>query len=417
VSQRLYIPAFGELPDNANRTVPNNGSESARLRPARPSEWVADTGNNGTNFNGGEGIWYYEVPAELSTIPTAGTLPTRGVIFFASKGDNRLWAIDIDNELIELIYDTQNDQAFDDLRNMNGAPGNFNQVDNVVVSPAGDVLVAEDGTAMRLAIMFNDLPAKLLMQITRGGSEITGPAFTPDGSKLYFSSQRGPSGTSATGSSGVTYEMSIPPQFRAIQRADAFSFRERLTVAPEVIVTSELVTLDGFHGPLIVSISQGNGAELGIDDGLWTTEPTAVEAGQAVRVRHLSAATIGDAVETTLSVGLDNGLSNTSAVFVTVTSEPDTAPDPFDFGEKLDVPKDTLIESDVIVLTGFNLPAEIKCGPHCEYRVDAGVWTTEPGMLLPEQTLQTRHLSRKSTHQTHVRVGHVMGHFRTRTSK
>jgi uncharacterized protein len=85
-----------------------------------------------------------------------------------------------------------------------------------VVSPAGDVLVAEDGTAMRLAIVANGQPPKLLMQITRGGSEITGPAFTADGSRLYFSSQRGPSGPSGTGTSGVTYEMTIPPEFRAL---------------------------------------------------------------------------------------------------------------------------------------------------------------------------------------------------------
>ena len=61
------------------------------------------------------------------------------------------------------------------------------------------MLVAEDGTAMRLAVMLNNQPAKLLMQITRGNSEITGPALTPDGSRLYFGSQRGPSGANGTG--------------------------------------------------------------------------------------------------------------------------------------------------------------------------------------------------------------------------
>ena len=266
VSERLFIPEYNGLPAYNNVVVPNNNTESLRLRPARPIHWLADTGTNGTNFNGGEGIWYYEVPAELATIPTAGVHPTRGVIFFASKGDNRIWAIDIENSLIELIYDVQNDQAFTNLRNIGGTPGNFNQVDNVVVSPMGDVLVAEDGTAMRLALMFNDEPAKLLMQITRGGSEICGPAFTPDGSKLYFSSQRGPSGVAGTGSSGVTYEMTIPPQFRAIQKANPFAFLERLKVAPGVTVVSELVTIDGFYGPMVVSISPGNDAEFSIDE-------------------------------------------------------------------------------------------------------------------------------------------------------
>ena len=125
-------------------------------------------------------------------------------MFFATKGDNRVYAYDIDNQLIELIYDNENMQL----------ETGFDQVDNVVVSPAGDVLVAEDGNRMRLVVVVPNKPAKLLMQITRGGSEITGPAFTPDGSRLYFSSQRGPSGADGSGNDGVTFEMLIPEQYR-----------------------------------------------------------------------------------------------------------------------------------------------------------------------------------------------------------
>lgn len=40
-------------------------------------------------------------------------------------------------------------------------------------------------------------------------SEITGPAFTSDGSRLYFSSQRGKSGFVA-GTDGCTYEVTGP---------------------------------------------------------------------------------------------------------------------------------------------------------------------------------------------------------------
>jgi len=417
VSQRIHIPAWGALPGYSNITVANNATESARLRPARPIEWLEDTGTNGTNFNGGEGIWYYEVPAELATIPTAGTLPTRGVIFFASKGDNRIWAIDIDNNLIELIYDIQNNQSFTNLRNMNGAPGNFNQVDNVVVSPGGDVLVAEDGTAMRLAIMFNNLPAKLLMQITKGNSEICGPAFTPDGSKLYFSSQRGPSGVTGSGLSGTIYEMTIPPQFRAIQKADDFCFEDRLLSAAGVMVTSELTTLDGFYGPLQVWISAGT-AELSVDDGPWSSQPLSVVAGQAIRARHMNATTLGAWTKTTVTVGLLNGLSATSAQFRSTVGKADAKPNAFHFGQTLEVPFNTLIESQTIRLYGFNEAAPIVCGPGAEYRVAGGVWTSEPGSLLPEQTLQTRHVSNNSsvsTRKTYIKVGGVQGNFSTRT--
>ena len=66
-------------------------------------------------------------------------------------------------------------------------------VDNVVVAPNGDVLVAEDGGDMQLVAIS---PAgdvyPILQVIGHIGSEIAGPAFDPSGTRLYFSSQRGP---------------------------------------------------------------------------------------------------------------------------------------------------------------------------------------------------------------------------------
>ena len=163
-----------------------------------------DETTQGTRFAGGEGIWYYEIPEALRQTPAGGSVPTRGVMFFATKGDNRVWAYDIENQLIEIIYDNDNMQM----------ETGFDQVDNVVVSPSGDVLVAEDGALMRLVVVVPNGQAKLLMQITKGGSEIAGPAFTPDGSRLYFSSQRGPSGADGSGTGGATFEITIPEEYR-----------------------------------------------------------------------------------------------------------------------------------------------------------------------------------------------------------
>ena len=44
----------------------------------------------------------------------------------------------------------------------------------------------------------------LLQLVGQDASEITGPAFSPDGSRLYFSSQLGPTGHPAD---GITYEV------------------------------------------------------------------------------------------------------------------------------------------------------------------------------------------------------------------
>ena len=67
---------------------------------------------------------------------------------------------------------------------------------------------------------------------------------------------------------------------------------------------------------------------------------------------------------------------------------------------------------------GYNLPTTVVAGPHCEYRINGGMWTGEPGMIEQDQTLQMRHLSNKparSVRRTHLHVGGVTGHFTTRT--
>jgi secreted PhoX family phosphatase len=46
-----------------------------------------------------------------------------------------------------------------------------------------------------------------LQIVGQDNSEITGPAFSPDGTRLYFSSQRGTSGSVLD---GITYEITGP---------------------------------------------------------------------------------------------------------------------------------------------------------------------------------------------------------------
>ncbi len=189
--------------------------------PAEPQGAVrsqiesAGLGAPGTQFKGGEGLWHHELPAAAQTIPGGGSVPTRGIIFWSTKGDNRVWALDVENQLVELIFD--NEQIEPD----------FDDVDNVVMSPAGDIIVVEDYGAgdrpIRIMVLVPNQPAKVLVEANQPGSEMTGPAFSPDGSRMYFSSQRGPQipggqlliPPGAPGSGlGVTYELLIPPQFR-----------------------------------------------------------------------------------------------------------------------------------------------------------------------------------------------------------
>ena len=78
-------------------------------------------------------------------------------------------------------------------------------VDNLTVSCCGDVLVAEDGGDMEIVAILPGGALKPVVQVTgHPNSEITGPAFDPSGTRLYFSSQRG------SGNGGVTYEITGP---------------------------------------------------------------------------------------------------------------------------------------------------------------------------------------------------------------
>jgi hypothetical protein len=129
-----------------------------------------------TAFDGGEGLAVFE-----------------GVVYLGTKGDNRVWAFDIATQKMSVLYDAET-----------AANPILTGVDNLTVSCCGDVIVSEDGGDMEIVAILPDGTLKPLLQITgHSGSEVTGPAFDPSGTRLYFSSQRGPAG-------GVTYEVSGP---------------------------------------------------------------------------------------------------------------------------------------------------------------------------------------------------------------
>ncbi|MDI1432621.1 alkaline phosphatase PhoX [Polyangium sorediatum] len=130
-----------------------------------------------TLFDGSEGIWYHE-----------------GIVYFSAKGEGRVYAYDTMTETLAVIYDAKEAET-----------PILTGVDNITVSHSGDVLVAEDTGDMQIVAILPNGELKPLVQVMgHDKSEITGPAFDPSGTRLYFSSQRG------DGSGGVTYEVTGP---------------------------------------------------------------------------------------------------------------------------------------------------------------------------------------------------------------
>jgi secreted PhoX family phosphatase len=182
-------------PKDADREVPDLSSgvlEAAQLlergkvlwhRVKNPAGSVQPTRlqvPKATIFKGGEGVWMHE-----------------RVVYFTTKGDERVWAYDTMQSEIAVIYDHDHRDGVE-----------LSGVDNVTVSAGGDVLVAEDGGDNQIvAVLPGGRTSVVLQLVGHDGSEVTGPVFDPTGARLYFSSQRGESGQSED---GVTFEVSGP---------------------------------------------------------------------------------------------------------------------------------------------------------------------------------------------------------------
>ena len=126
-------------------------------------------------FKRGEGAWYHD-----------------GKVHFATTETHQIWTYDIANETCKVLYKGK---------------GRLKYPDNVTVSNTGLVMAAEDGDNMEICGISNkkNKAFPIVRVVGHKKSEITGPAFDPSGTRLYFSSQRGKNGFT-----GITYEVTGP---------------------------------------------------------------------------------------------------------------------------------------------------------------------------------------------------------------
>jgi uncharacterized protein len=136
--------------------------EASPTQPYRGMESAA--------FARGEGAWF-----------------SRGVLYFCTTSDHRVWALDVARSRIEVLYDAA----------LLGADAPLRKPDNVTVhARSGDVFVCEDDDNLECVLLAatpggERVAAPFLQFAGHEGSEAAGAAFSPDGSRLYISSQRG----------------------------------------------------------------------------------------------------------------------------------------------------------------------------------------------------------------------------------
>ena len=119
-----------------------------------------------------------------------GTVMVGSDVVWTTKGDNRVWRYSPGTNRLSVVYDV----ATSSNPILRG-------VDNVT-QLRGHLYVCEDGGDMQVVRIKTDGTVEAVVHLGRvPDSEITGVAFSPDGTRMYFSSQRNP---------GATYEVRGP---------------------------------------------------------------------------------------------------------------------------------------------------------------------------------------------------------------
>lgn len=181
-------------------------------------------------------------------------------------------------------------------------------------------------------------------------------------------------------SDNTTKEINEPD--RAVTEVDTtperFEFLSSTGHSLNIKVVSEPVTIFGIEEPVAISIIDG---EYSIDGGPFTSSTGSIDEGERVVVRLITASTPEAEVTATLNVG------GVSSEFSVITEEIDLTPDLFVFSSVENVSLNELTNSEVVTITGLNVPTPISIVDGT-YSIDGGDFVNAPSVIMSGQTLE-----------------------------
>jgi hypothetical protein len=193
--------------------------------PAALFEPTREQVKSAMRFDGGDGTHYSD-----------------GLCYFITRGDGRVWAYDAARERLSVRYGQGRD-------GLGGEPRTFHGREEEV----GDLFVAEDAGPMEINVITGGVAEPFLWVEGHESSAIAGPAFSPDGTRLYFSARRLPPPRRAAASGLPASRSSAFEQPGGSHPSRRLPFQRGSAVQAEVGITYEITGpfLDRIYGSAV----------------------------------------------------------------------------------------------------------------------------------------------------------------------
>jgi hypothetical protein len=155
---------------------------------------------------------------------------------------------------------------------------------------------------------------------------------------------------------------------------DAFAFVDRSGLATAVESISAPVTVAGINVAAPVSVAGGS---YSVNGGAFVTAAGTVQAGDTVRVRHVTASSASTAVSTTLTIG---GVSD---AFTSTTGASDSTPNAYAFADVSGAKRNKSVTSAPISVAGINVAVPISvAGGGARWSKNGGAFTSSAGSVV-----------------------------------